>query len=309
MGGYVGSAADGNRASMSLKERDALFARSESEKRRLADETAGYRLKGESDRFSSSSNAVDVALQQATVGLVTKEEFACRRMALEARAAGMDAGDAAASGTASVAVSKEKKKKKKESKGALSFALDDEDGDEPAVVLPKKKPRVEPASEQPAADVQAAADSAAAPVALESTAQAPAAPAANTAPPALPAGCTSIRAAGGGSMEISVEVHASAALPRSRVTRVSAHSIGIGVKASERGDEVNLALCAFLRGVIGGSMAAGLSIEVVRGHRAPVKVARLTATPAAHGAAAEITDFTVTPELAYQRLQLAQQYG
>ena len=133
LGGYVGSGHDDTRASASMKARSVMFARSDQAKKAIAQETAEYRLKETTDKFAaSSSTAADTALQQATVGLVTKEEFARRREALETEHA--TAREAAVSGQEVTAEVKPKGKKKKREKktGGLSFTLEDEDEDDDA---------------------------------------------------------------------------------------------------------------------------------------------------------------------------------
>ena len=108
------------------KKRESMFAQSDQERRRLQSETAAYRLKETGDKFASSSNASEVALQQATVGLVSKEEFARRRKELEGGETSTASG-CAAEAAASSAEPEEKKRKKKKAKvgGSLSFALDE----------------------------------------------------------------------------------------------------------------------------------------------------------------------------------------
>jgi hypothetical protein len=156
MGGYVGSAHDGSRATMCAKERERMLARGEEQRRELAQQTAAYRLKGTDEKFAAASTAADGALQRATVGLVSKEEFARRRMAIEAAEAGAapDSGEGGASGASEGGgeSSKEKKKKKKKKDpngGALSFAFDEDDG-EAAEPVAKKKAKTHPAGEEKA---------------------------------------------------------------------------------------------------------------------------------------------------------------
>ena len=72
---FSAGAGDGAAASRLEKERGALFARSEEAKRKLANDTASYRLKTEGDKFSSTTNTTEMQLTQATVGLMTKEEY------------------------------------------------------------------------------------------------------------------------------------------------------------------------------------------------------------------------------------------
>ena len=121
LGGYVG--VEKAAAIRGLeKKRETLFNASETERQRLASETAAYRLQTTSDKFASSSNAADVSLQQATVGLVSKEEFARRRMAIEGGEAPQPSGH-------EVLAKDEKKRKKKKgaNAGALSFAFDEDE--------------------------------------------------------------------------------------------------------------------------------------------------------------------------------------
>ena len=124
MGGYVGTSQDAHRAFALGQERGRVVARANEEKQKLRDETAAYRLKDEGAKFLSTTNAVEAALVQQTVGLVTKEEYARRRMALEAaelpgETPGAETGTASGSGIgngAPEASRKEKKKKKAKEK-------------------------------------------------------------------------------------------------------------------------------------------------------------------------------------------------
>jgi len=276
----------GAQAARCAKERDRMFAASQKEKSRLAAETASYRLKDGAEKFSSSSNAVEVALATQTVGLVTKEEFARRRMALEAGCSSADAASAPADeGSAAAAASagsKEKKKKKKE-KSTLSFGFDEEGEDAEAVVLPKKKVKSEHTVST------SVAPPAAAPAAKES------APPAALAPPPLPEGCTCVREVAQGRLELSLECYCSASVAKTRVKHLTPMTITIDVKAKD--SEANPPLCAFLSGLLGGGAASELKCEVVRGHRAPVKVVRVDIGPAA----------SLSAELAFYKLKLAQQ--
>lgn len=141
LGGYVGS--EKATAIRHLeKKRDALFEQSAEERRRLESETAAYRLKGTAEKFSSASNAADVSLQQATVGLVSKSDFARIRESIEggASAAAADANPSTAAAPTEAA----EKKKKKAHQGVLSFAFedgDDVDGGTAVVLPPPKKPK------------------------------------------------------------------------------------------------------------------------------------------------------------------------
>jgi len=293
---HCGSSKSGDVAAQQnlTKQREKMFAQSDEEKRRLKDETAAYRLKNEGDRFASTTNATEVSFSQATVGLVTKEEWARRRDAA------MSGEPSAETAEASAAVEgAEKKKKKKKGGGGLSFAFDDEEGEGEAVAPPKKKPKNPP----PAADAASAAASSsaaapeaatAAPAAASTAPSAPAAPPASPATKPLPAGHTCIRAVGSGALEIHCEVMSSQTLPRSRVVSVSAHAVALDVKAADkgRGEEANAALCSFVRSVLGGG---GVTVEVVRGHRAPIKVLKVLGVASA--------------DLTYHRLALASNFG
>ena len=140
LGGYVGSEKAAAIRHLE-KKRDALFEQSAEERRRLESETAAYRLKGTADKFSSASNAADVSLQQATVGLVSKSDFARIRERIEggASAAAADANPSTA------ATPTEAAEKKKKAQGVLSFAFeedgDDADGGSAVALPPPKKPK------------------------------------------------------------------------------------------------------------------------------------------------------------------------
>ena len=279
---HCGAAKSGDAAAAQgyEKKRSALFAASEDEKKKLKDETAAYRLKDEKDRFAATSNAVEVSLSAATVGLVTKEEWARRRAALEGGGA-----DTEVSSAPSEPTPKEKKKKKKEKTGGLSFAFDDEEGgDADEVLLQPKKKAKPPAPHEAATEATTTADAAepAAP-----TAPAAAATAATTTP--LPAGHTCIRAVGG-ALELNLEVRTSASQPRSRVVGVSAQTVVLDVKATA--SEELATVCGFVRSVLGG---AAVACEIVRGHRAPVKTMKVMGVASA--------------DVAYHRLLLAQGFG
>jgi len=135
LGGYVGSEKAAAIRHLE-KKRDALFEQSAEERRRLESETAAYRLKGTADKFSSASNAADVSLQQATVGLVSKSDFARIRERIEG---GADANPSTAATPTEAA-----EKKKKAHKSVLSFAFedgDDVDGGTAVALPPPKKPK------------------------------------------------------------------------------------------------------------------------------------------------------------------------
>lgn len=284
--GYVGTSGDAAVGQSLQKKRAQLFAKSEEEKRRLTSETAAYRLKGESEKFATTSNAAEVQLVQATVGLMSKEEYGrVRREAEEGPPAETEEQPAEA---------KQEKKKKKKGGGGLSFAFDDEDegADEGgAVAPPKKKSKKPPPTKEagaPAAPPLAEGGSEAA-GSSSTPASAPVA-----AKATVPAGHTCIRVVNGGGLELHVEVMITQTMQRSRVVGVNAQTISIDVKAADRGkgEEGNAALCGFLRSVLGG---ASVTAEVVRGHRAPLKVVRVGGVS--------------TPDEAYNRLLLARSFG
>ena len=138
LGGYVGSEKAAAIRHLE-KKRDALFEQSAEERRRLESETAAYRLKGTADKFSSASNAADVSLQQATVGLVSKSDFARIRERIEG---GASAAAADANPSTAAAPTVTEKKKKKAHQGVLSFAFeDDADGGSAVALPPQKKPK------------------------------------------------------------------------------------------------------------------------------------------------------------------------
>ena len=138
LGGYVGSEKAAAIRHLE-KKRDALFEQSAEERRRLESETAAYRLKGTADKFSSASNAADVSLQQATVGLVSKSDFARIRESIEG---GASAAAADANPSTAAAPTVTEKKKKKAHQGVLSFAFeDDADGGSAVALPPQKKPK------------------------------------------------------------------------------------------------------------------------------------------------------------------------
>ena len=82
---------------------------------------------------STLARSVQALLVQQTVGLCSKEDYARKRMALEAGGSsgepvqgGAAAEVAAAEGAGAVEEKKKKKKKGKEKAGTLSFAMEDE---------------------------------------------------------------------------------------------------------------------------------------------------------------------------------------
>ena len=75
-------------------------------------------------------------------------------------------------------------------------------------------------------------------------------------------------------LEVQWEVRASQTLARSRVVGISAHHVSLDIKAADtgKGDEVNAAVCGFMRSVLGG---AAVTVEVIRGYRAPIKTLKV----------------------------------
>ena len=281
--GYVGTSSDAAAGESLKKKREQLFANSEEEKRKLTQETAAYRLKGESERFSSTSNSTEVQLTQATVGLVTKEEWARRRR---------EAEEGPPAEVAPPPSFKEKKKKKKAG-GGLSFAFDEDEeggGDAEAAAPPKKKPK-KPSDDESAAPASTTAAVVSAEAADGSGSTPPAAAAVKET---LPAGHTCIRSVSGGFLQIHTECRVHATLPRNRVVAVGAQTISLDIKAVDRGggEEANAALCGFLRSVLGG---ASVSAEVVTGHRAPLKLVKVGGV--------------ATADEAYHRLLIASKIG
>jgi hypothetical protein len=144
MKGHGNAAADALRAQSGQREREAMFAASEQERERLRAETAAYRLGATDQKFSSTTIATESQLAQATVGLVSKAEFARRRQAIEDAEAGVsDVPDSGPSAAGGAAEKKKKKKKTADKSGALSFALDDEDDEATwaEAIQALKKPR------------------------------------------------------------------------------------------------------------------------------------------------------------------------
>jgi len=251
---------DSLRASEMEKARDEMFKAAQREKDRIKEETASYRLNKTSDKFSSSSNAVEMALTQATVGLVSKDEFMRRKQAIEGGTGGVGGpGSSAGEGgeAAPAEGEKKKKKKKKEAKSILSFEAEDgEEGEEAEVVhkKPKKNPSVvsyEIRKDEPAP----------APAPLEE-AKPKEAPELKPMPP----GYTCIKAGNGG-VELALEVMATQSAPATKITNMCSHSIAMVVQATERNNEANDVLCNYLKAALG----AEVTCEVTRGHRAPVK--------------------------------------
>ena len=80
-----------------------------------------------------------------------------------------------------------------------------------------------------------------------------------------------------GRLELSLECYCSASVAKTRVKHLTPMTITIDVKAKD--SEANPPLCAFLSGLLGGGAASELKCEVVRGHRAPVKVVRVDIGP------------------------------
>lgn len=334
--GFVGSSSDGSRASREEKDRANLFARSEEQKNALKNETAQYRLKAEGDKFSSSTNAPDVALQQATVGLVTKEEvsavaryatlislrvpishtlaftlclrftllesmvqFARRKAAIASAAAGDEPPAAASTSATAVPLSaKEKKKKKAKQVASLSFALDDEDG-EGEEALAEPPPKKKPKVVPAAEGGQREADSSSGGAGAASTSTLPAAAVGSTTTDA-PATIAPMPAG-----YSCVKRCDDGSFELSTEVRASANLPKTRV--------VSISSHAFVLDVKGRDQGGesnaalcaflrsvlggpSLGAEVVRGHRAPVKTVRITGS-----------DLAV--DLLYHRLLLAKEFG
>ena len=297
-------AGDGAAAGRLEKQRSALFASSEKEKAKLVAESAAYRLQKQDDKFASTVFR-EGALAQATVGLVSKEEFARRRAEIEGGGGGGSAAGATeddGSTVAATAKEEKKKKKKKGGGGALSFAFDDEGGDDGdadgAPPPPKKKAKSAPsAADSSTSEAATAATTTAAATAAASSSSAAASAAAHSADAPLitplPSGYTCLKAVGSGVVEVSVEVKAGTSVPFTRVVRISEQSVALDVRVGEGGDNAaNAALSTFLRTVLGGAPA--VTCEVVRGFRAPVKTLRVQGVASA--------------DLAYHRLRLASNF-
>ena len=77
------AAMGGNRASRLATARNKDKAAFESAKTEMETETNKINVKAVDDRFNSTNNNVEQQLAQATVGLVSKAEFARRREAIE----------------------------------------------------------------------------------------------------------------------------------------------------------------------------------------------------------------------------------
>ena len=122
--GYVGTGEDASRGRALEKQREAMFAAGNREKQREMDITKEYRLKKSDEKFESTTNTTEMLLTQQTIGLQTKEEYGRKKREIEE-----GLGASAATPAAAAEPTEKKKKKKKEKAGALSFAMDEEDGD------------------------------------------------------------------------------------------------------------------------------------------------------------------------------------
>jgi len=266
-GGYVYTSELASRGRALEKQREAMFGANSSERQAEEAKTAEYRLKDNKDKFSTTQGSIEAQLTQQVVGLVSKEEYGRRRRELEE-------GPAAAAAEEEAEAAKPKKKKKgKEKAGALSFAMDDgEDGGEAEAALPKK-PKKNPTVDfvpDLAKEMEPAAPPPSKPAPKESA-----------APPAtLPDGysCIKVINAEPCVLELCLEVVASASLPKTRISSITAQSIFMSVQASERDNKANEVMLAFLRSVLGGTAVAA---EVVRGWKAPVKAVRISGVDSA----------------------------
>jgi len=263
-GGYVYTSELASLGRHLEKQREEMFGANSKERQQEEQKTAEYRLKDSEDKFSKTSHSVEAQLTQQVVGLVSKEEYGRRRRELEEGPAAAEAEDAA---------KPKKKKKGKEKAGALSFAMDEgEDGGEAEAALPKK-----PKKNPTVAFVPELAKEAEAPAPPPSKPE----PKESAAPAAtLPEGysCIKVISSAPCVLELCLEVNASASVPKTRITSITAQCIHMSVQASERDNKANEVMLAFLRSVLGGT---GVTAEVVRGWKAPVKAIRLNGVESA----------------------------
>ena len=76
-----------------------------------------------------------------------------------------------------------------------------------------------------------------------------------------------------GAIEVSLEVMASQSVAKSRVTGITAQTVSLAIKGTDRGGEANGVLCSFLRSVLGGP---SVTCDIIRGERAPIKEVKIT---------------------------------
>ncbi|KAI0748070.1 XAP5-domain-containing protein [Daedaleopsis nitida] len=141
------SKAEGRREDALAKQRNQMREEFERQKQTLIQETE--KARPSSNRFVGQNDSMEDTLKKSTVGLVRLEDFQQRRKELE------EAKAREAARTNELKGEKKLKKRKKTAKSTLSFALDDEEGeesgtpsqngDEPPVKRPKsrKNPEVD----------------------------------------------------------------------------------------------------------------------------------------------------------------------
>ncbi|KAL7283352.1 hypothetical protein ACG7TL_002782 [Trametes sanguinea] len=116
------SKAEGRREEALAKQRDQMRQEFERQKQTLIQETE--KARPSANRFVGQNDSMEDTLKQSTVGLVHLEEFQQRRRELE------EAKAREAARTSELKDAKKVKKRKKTNKATLSFALDDEEGEE-----------------------------------------------------------------------------------------------------------------------------------------------------------------------------------
>jgi len=124
-----GSKAEGRREDALAKQRTQMREEFERQKQSLINETE--KARPSSNRFVGQNDSIEESLKHNTVGLVKLEEFQQRRKELEEAKA-----REAARTNELKDETKKVKKRKKAPKATLSFALDEEEGDESAVSTP-----------------------------------------------------------------------------------------------------------------------------------------------------------------------------
>ncbi|KAI0807361.1 XAP5-domain-containing protein [Fomes fomentarius] len=116
------SKAEGRREEALAKQRNQMREDFERQKQTLIQETE--KARPSSNRFVGQNDSMEDTLKKSTVGLVRLEDFQQRRKELE------EAKAREAARTSELKEEKKLKKRKKTAKATLSFALDDDEGDE-----------------------------------------------------------------------------------------------------------------------------------------------------------------------------------
>ncbi|KAI0637024.1 XAP5-domain-containing protein [Trametes polyzona] len=114
--------AEGRREDALAKQRTQMREEFERQKQTLIQETE--KARPSANRFVGQNDSMEDTLKQSTVGLVRLEDFQQRRKELE------EAKAREAARTNELKEEKKVKKRKKTNKATLSFALDDEEGEE-----------------------------------------------------------------------------------------------------------------------------------------------------------------------------------